>query len=90
MPDTEPAETTPDCRQALTELFTYLDGEMGADERHQVAQHLDRCSDCLETFEFHHELRALIAQRCRTEAPESLKDRILGAIEGLDDVDADH
>lgn len=82
MPAPSP-DQTPDCRQALAELFSYLDGEIGDDERVQVSHHLDRCSDCLETFEFHHELRALVAQRCRTEAPDSLKDRILGAIAEL-------
>jgi mycothiol system anti-sigma-R factor len=73
-------QTTPECRQALVELFTYLDGEIGPVERDEVAHHLDRCSDCLEAFEFHHELRQLIAQRCRTEAPEQLKARILSAL----------
>ena len=85
MPAAQPDETAPDCRRALTELFSFLDGEIGADERHQVAAHLDRCSDCLEAFEFHHELRELIAQRCRSEAPDHLKDRILGAISELDE-----
>ena len=87
MPAPPPDETTPDCRQALAELFSYLDGEVGTDERRRVAEHLDRCSDCLETFEFHHELRELVAQRCRTEVPDGLKDRVLGAIAALDDTE---
>jgi mycothiol system anti-sigma-R factor len=84
MPASPPDDPTVDCRQALAELFTYLDGEIGVDERRQVSHHLDRCSDCLEAFEFHHELRELIAQRCRTEAPEGLKHRLLDAIARLD------
>lgn len=78
-------ERTADCRQALAELFTYLDGEVDGDDRQRVAAHLDRCSDCLEAFEFHHELRDLVARRCRTEAPDALKARILGALAELDD-----
>lgn len=77
--------TTPECRQALAELFSYLDDEMGSIQREDVALHLDRCSDCREAFEFHHELRQLIAQRCRTEAPSDLKDRIEAALRALAD-----
>lgn len=78
-------QTTPECREALAELFAYLDGEVPAEDRDQVAAHLDRCSDCLEAFEFHHELRQVVAERCRTDAPIELRSRILDAIARLDD-----
>lgn len=78
-------QTTPECREALAELFAYLDGEVAAQDRDHVAAHLERCSDCLEAFEFHHELRQLVAERCRTDAPIDLRSRILDAIARLDD-----
>jgi mycothiol system anti-sigma-R factor len=73
-------ETTADCREALAELYTYLDGEVGAVERSAVEAHLDRCSDCLEAFEFHHELRRLIAETCQRDVPDHLRARILDAL----------
>lgn len=79
--------TTPECRQALAELFGFLDGEIGTEDRERVSEHLDRCSDCLEAFEFHHELRVLIAERCRADVPDDLKGRILDALAGLGDSD---
>jgi mycothiol system anti-sigma-R factor len=81
----EPDAAAEECRRALSELFAYLDGEVDAGSEAEVAHHLDRCSDCLEAFEFHHELRRLVAKRCSRAAPDQLRARILAALAELDD-----
>jgi mycothiol system anti-sigma-R factor len=54
-----------DCEETLRELYTYLDGELPTDSEHTVAAHLEGCLDCLQAFDFHAELRAVIAKKCR-------------------------
>ena len=72
-----------DCIEVLREVYVYLDGELNDERRTAIRQHLDDCPPCGEAFEFEHELRALIAHRCREQVPESLRRRIAVAI-GLD------
>ncbi len=72
-----------DCNEALQELYTYLDGELTADRRRHISAHLNDCSPCLEAFDFQAEIRLVIAQKCRDEAPQELKDKVARAI-GLD------
>ncbi len=73
------------CREAVAELFEFLDGELTKTRKATIGQHLDDCSDCLEAFDFHVELRIVISQKCRTELPEGLKDRVLSALRALDE-----
>lgn len=69
-----------DCKSALEELYIYLDGELTPDRRAHVAQHLHDCGSCFETYDFHAEIRQVVAQKCRDDVPEGLMDRIAGAI----------
>ncbi len=65
-----------DCEETLHELYAYLDGELGSVARHSVQEHLDSCLDCLQAFDFHAELRMVIAQKCRDDVPPGLLDRV--------------
>jgi mycothiol system anti-sigma-R factor len=66
-----------DCEDTLHELYAYLDGELGLKARSHVQEHLDSCLDCLQAFDFHAELRVVIAQKCRgDEIPPGLLDRV--------------
>jgi mycothiol system anti-sigma-R factor len=69
------------CDETLVELYTYLDGELTAERRAVIQHHLDDCSPCLETFDFEAELRMVIAQKCRDECPEQLRQRIADALQ---------
>jgi mycothiol system anti-sigma-R factor len=66
-----------DCNETLQELYRYLDGELTVEHRVAVQGHLDGCLDCLQAFDFHAELRTVIARRCRDEVvPTSLLARL--------------
>ena len=70
---------------SLDELVQRLDraaeqlrsGELTADALHEIRQHLDRCTDCYQAFDFQAELKAVIAAKCRhDEMPPGLLGRI--------------
>ena len=66
-----------DCNETLRELESFLDEELTDDSRDVIHAHLDGCPDCLQAFDFHAELKAVIAQKCRNdELPPGLADRI--------------
>lgn len=66
-----------DCEDTLQELYRFLDGELREERRVRVQSHLDGCLDCLQAFDFHAELRIVIARTCReTDLPESLAARL--------------
>ncbi len=70
----------PECTDAVHRLYHFLDGELTGDKRAQIQRHLDECLPCLEAFDFEAELRIVIAQRCREQVPDSLRNRIAEAI----------
>jgi len=70
-----------DCEDAVHRLYHFLDGELDDARRADIKHHLDECLPCLEAFDFEAELRIVIAQRCRDEVPEGLRDRIAQAIQ---------
>ena len=83
----EPVETagsSPDCGEALQELYTFLDGELTPQRRADISNHLDKCGDCIEAYDFEAELKAVIAQKCREQVPDHLRERIASALQGLD------
>ena len=67
----------PDCNDTLRELEHFLDNELTDEARHVIHAHLGGCPDCLEAFEFHAELTAVIAQKCQSdEMPPGLLSKI--------------
>ena len=66
-----------DCNETLEELDAFLDGELTTVVVEQIRLHLASCADCLQAFDFHAELRAVIRQRCSSdELPAGLAERI--------------
>jgi mycothiol system anti-sigma-R factor len=65
-----------DCNDTLRELETFLDEELTPETRDAIHAHLEGCPDCLQAFDFHAELKAMIAHRCRDELPPGLRERI--------------
>ena len=80
----EPDGSSPDCGEALQELYTFLDGELTIERRAAISEHLDRCHDCIEAYDFEAELKIVIAQKCREEVPDHLRQRIASALKDLD------
>lgn len=67
----------PDCNETLRELQTYLDGELGDDAKKLVDSHLFECNDCMQAFDFHAELKMVIAAKFKPgEMPKALLDKI--------------
>jgi mycothiol system anti-sigma-R factor len=74
------AESEPECQEALDTLYHFLDGELTEDRRFAIQRHLDRCSPCLEAFDFEAELKTVVARRCRDQVPEHLRVRVVQAL----------
>jgi mycothiol system anti-sigma-R factor len=66
----------PDCNQTLRELQLFLDGELPGEEYEHVLGHLDECLECFHAFDFHAELKQVIAAKCREQMPPDLLERI--------------
>ena len=66
-----------DCNDTLRELEAFLDGELGDDVHHGIHTHLEACTDCLQAFDFHAELRAVVREKCQNdELPPGLLAKI--------------
>lgn len=66
-----------DCNDTLRDLQTFLDGELSDEVQHSITDHLGDCLDCLQAFDFHAELRTVIAAKCHNdEMPPDLLARI--------------
>ncbi len=76
----DPGPCVTGCREALEVLYRYLDGELDDERRRVIGYHLERCSPCLEAFDFEAELKVVIAHRCRESVPESLRLRVAEAL----------
>jgi mycothiol system anti-sigma-R factor len=72
---------TVDCKEAVHELYHYLDGELTEVRREEIRVHLDWCGPCSGAAEFEAELRRVIANRCKDRVPQSLIDRVAAAID---------
>ncbi len=57
----------PDCNDTLRELELFLDQELTDVVRQEIHLHLEQCPDCLQAFDFHAELRTVIATKCRND-----------------------
>ena len=66
-----------DCDETLRELQRYLDGELPAELHQIVDSHVAGCLDCMQAFDFHAELKTVIATKCGAEPlPASLVAKI--------------
>lgn len=65
------------CEETLEELHRFLDRELPADMVDNIMGHLGECTDCLQAYEFHTELRTVISTKAiNDEIPEGLMDKI--------------
>jgi mycothiol system anti-sigma-R factor len=76
-----------DCEDTLREMETFLDGELTDAASMSLRAHLEGCTDCLQAFDFHAELKVVIAEKCRRdEMPAGLLARIEQCLQAdLDD-----
>ncbi|MGI8759472.1 MAG: mycothiol system anti-sigma-R factor [Acidimicrobiales bacterium] len=87
-PSPEPGDLAvgQDCRESLTELYGYLDGELTAERRSLIRAHIDACDGCLEAFDFEAELRQVVSSCCQEkQLPTGLKERVARALQEMED-----
>ena len=66
-----------DCNETLRELHAFLDGELSEEAHAHIHVHLDGCTDCLQAFDFHAELKMAIRRKCSNdEMPAGLLQRL--------------
>ena len=66
-----------DCNETLRELELFLDQELSESARLEIHHHLEGCPDCLQAFDFHAELKMVIATKCNNdEMPPGLMSKI--------------
>lgn len=81
----DPCASNPsDCKDAVEQLYEFLDGELTQQKRTSISDHIDACGHCLDAYEFHTELKSVIGEKCRTDLPEGLRDRVFDALRALD------
>ena len=74
------AEDKGDCVEAVHLLYHYLDGELTAERRVLIRQHLDDCPPCGQAFDFEAELRVVVSQKCRETVPDHLRGKVAEAL----------
>jgi mycothiol system anti-sigma-R factor len=69
-----------ECREALHELYGYLDGELTPERREAIHRHLDQCLPCAEPYDFEAELREVVRRKCQEQVPEGLMAKVRAAL----------
>ncbi|HEY5274086.1 MAG TPA: mycothiol system anti-sigma-R factor [Acidimicrobiales bacterium] len=72
-----------DCTQTVEWLYEFLDGELTEERRIAIEIHLNFCPPCGSVVSFESELRRVIADRCRDQLPDQLRERIQAALAEL-------
>lgn len=71
-----------DCDQALSSVHQFLAGELRPGVQAEINGHLHGCPDCYQAFDFHGQLRTVIADRARESAlPEAFWERLQSRVE---------
>ena len=70
-----------DCEDAVSHLYDYLAGELDEVSMSTVTEHLERCSPCLEAFDFHAELKKVVTAQCSEKMPDGLRTQLLQIVE---------
>lgn len=64
------------CREAVEQLWAYIDGELPPDQGQEVYQHLGACRSCHPKYDFQKAFREFLLNRSRECIPPSLRRRI--------------
>ena len=60
------------CDDAISTIYSYLDGEISSIKRFMVRVHLRQCSGCEDAFAFEQRLKVVIRERCQEEVPADM------------------
>ena len=70
-----------DCKDALHQLYGFLDGQLTDDKKAAIQHHLDSCQPCAEPYDFEAELRNVIRRKCAEQVPASVMAKIRAALD---------
>lgn len=72
------------CRDAVDQLWHYLERELPAAQRAEVEQHLAFCRRCCGELEFAHELRRFLTDAARPDLPPAVEGRLDAFLQELE------
>ncbi len=64
------------CREAVEQLWAYIDGELSEDQQEQVHEHLVACNGCYPYYDFQKAFRAFLRRSSKETVPPALRRRI--------------
>lgn len=71
------------CAEAVRQLWDYLDGAIGAEDRAAIEEHLGFCRRCCGEMEFAEELRGFLARSVAEELPDEVRARLTATLDEL-------
>jgi len=76
------------CREALENLYAYLDGQLDDDTVERIQGHLEVCDHCFEAYEFERLLQDFVVRKGQVIVrTEPLKSKVMDKIRELDQED---
>jgi mycothiol system anti-sigma-R factor len=72
------------CKDAVRQLWEFLDGAIDERSRAAIEKHLAFCRRCCGEVEFAHELRAFLADHGRDVLPDDVQLRLRAALDALE------
>ena len=68
------------CSEVLDRVYEYIDGELDSAKKHEVKEHLEECSPCLQEFGLEEAVKAIVKRSCSDPAPPDLRAKVLSHI----------
>lgn len=69
-----------DCRQVITYLYSYVDGELEVETAHRLVQHFEYCPPCKDIEIVERRVRYTIRHHLTEEVPEVFMERLRGRL----------
>jgi len=71
------------CTDALYQVYSYLDGELGEPDAAKIRQHLDQCGSCLREYGLEETIKRLVHKYAREpHVPPALRAEVLRRLFG--------
>lgn len=71
------------CRDAVRQLWDYLDGTVIEDDRHAIEEHLNVCKRCCGEVEFAEELRGFLERNGAEDMAEDTRRRLTSFLDQI-------
>ena len=68
--------TNEECVDFLERIMRLIDNELEDGDCAIVRAHIDTCNPCLERYDLHRTVKALVARSCSETAPSDLRERV--------------